>query len=98
MWERHRYNRAAQKGQGRPHKEEIAMEKPKVSAPPKPIRWTTSAIPKWRYGGVEQREAMECTDEPSRGAIMAAIRDLKGTLEPKMDSVTIDLALLHTDV
>ncbi|KAJ1087896.1 hypothetical protein NDU88_001055 [Pleurodeles waltl] len=36
--------------------------------------------------------------EPSLGAIMAAISDLKSTLEPKLDTVTADVSLLLADL
>ncbi|KAJ1113260.1 hypothetical protein NDU88_001514 [Pleurodeles waltl] len=37
------------------------------------------------------------TPEPSLSTIMAAISDLKQTLEPKLDAVTIDVSLLRAD-
>ncbi|KAJ1206442.1 hypothetical protein NDU88_001847 [Pleurodeles waltl] len=36
--------------------------------------------------------------EPSLGAIMAAIQDLRGSLEPKLDTVTVDVTLLRADL
>ncbi|KAJ1209363.1 hypothetical protein NDU88_004741 [Pleurodeles waltl] len=35
--------------------------------------------------------------EPSLGAIMEAIQDLKSSLEPKLDTVTVDVNLLLAD-
>ncbi|KAJ1208076.1 hypothetical protein NDU88_003466 [Pleurodeles waltl] len=35
--------------------------------------------------------------EPLLGAIMEAIRDLKSSLEPKLDAVTVDVNLLRAD-
>ncbi|KAJ1108057.1 hypothetical protein NDU88_005441 [Pleurodeles waltl] len=37
------------------------------------------------------------TPEPSLSTIMAAISDLKQTLEPKLDAVTIDVSLVRAD-
>ncbi|KAJ1202047.1 hypothetical protein NDU88_005850 [Pleurodeles waltl] len=36
--------------------------------------------------------------EPSLGAIMAAIQDLKGSLELKLDAVMVDVTLLRVDL
>ncbi|KAJ1119212.1 hypothetical protein NDU88_007398 [Pleurodeles waltl] len=36
--------------------------------------------------------------EPSMGAIMAAIQDMRGSLEPKLDAVTMDVTLLQADL
>ncbi|KAJ1141798.1 hypothetical protein NDU88_008128 [Pleurodeles waltl] len=36
--------------------------------------------------------------EPSLGAMMKAISDLKTTLEPKLDAVTADVSLLRVDL
>ncbi|KAJ1138525.1 hypothetical protein NDU88_004906 [Pleurodeles waltl] len=36
--------------------------------------------------------------EPSLRAIMAAIQDLKTSLEPKLDAITIDVTLLRADL
>ncbi|KAJ1158341.1 hypothetical protein NDU88_011032 [Pleurodeles waltl] len=38
------------------------------------------------------------TPEPSLNTIMAAISDLKQTLEPKLDAVTIDVSLLRLNL
>ncbi|KAJ1210045.1 hypothetical protein NDU88_005413 [Pleurodeles waltl] len=35
--------------------------------------------------------------EPSLGAIIMAIQDLKTTLEPKLDAVMVDVSLLRAD-
>ncbi|KAJ1155517.1 hypothetical protein NDU88_008247 [Pleurodeles waltl] len=40
---------------------------------------------------------LHTADDPSLSAIMAAIQDLKGTIEPKLDAVTEDITLLQTD-
>ncbi|KAJ1163681.1 hypothetical protein NDU88_004135 [Pleurodeles waltl] len=37
-------------------------------------------------------------DKPSLNAIIAAIQDLKGSLEPKLDVVTVDVTLLQADL
>ncbi|KAJ1178206.1 hypothetical protein NDU88_003453 [Pleurodeles waltl] len=71
------------------------MVKFKGNAAPKLIKWiTTQSLgvrQKKRRWGAESAPA----GEPSLGAIMAATQDLKGTLEPKLDTVTIDVALLR---
>ncbi|KAJ1189151.1 hypothetical protein NDU88_005902 [Pleurodeles waltl] len=36
--------------------------------------------------------------EPSLGAIMTASQDLRGSLEPKLDAVTVDVTLLRADL
>ncbi|KAJ1155023.1 hypothetical protein NDU88_007759 [Pleurodeles waltl] len=36
--------------------------------------------------------------DPSLGAVMVAISDLKSTLEPKLDTVTADVSILHINL
>ncbi|KAJ1170372.1 hypothetical protein NDU88_002249 [Pleurodeles waltl] len=36
--------------------------------------------------------------EPTLGAIMTAIQDLRGSLEPRLDAVTVDVTLLRADL
>ncbi|KAJ1204818.1 hypothetical protein NDU88_000256 [Pleurodeles waltl] len=44
-----------------------------------------------------QEEGLPWEEELLLREIMMAIKDLKGTLEPKLDAVTIDIALLRAD-
>ncbi|KAJ1170904.1 hypothetical protein NDU88_002775 [Pleurodeles waltl] len=45
-------------------------------------------------------QAMEraLPSEPTLGSIIAAIQDLKGTMEPKLEAVTVDVTLLRADL
>ncbi|KAJ1141548.1 hypothetical protein NDU88_007876 [Pleurodeles waltl] len=49
-------------------------------------------------GGGEQSQMVKCAAKPSLRDIMSAIQDLKGTLEPKLDTEMIDVGLLHADL
>ncbi|KAJ1216326.1 hypothetical protein NDU88_003929 [Pleurodeles waltl] len=46
--------------------------------------------------GQETEQNSPC--EPSLSAIMAAIHDLKGSLEPRLDAVVVDVTLLQADL
>ncbi|KAJ1082891.1 hypothetical protein NDU88_003054 [Pleurodeles waltl] len=48
--------------------------------------------------GVDRGQSVECVAEPSLREIKSAIQDLKGTLEPKLDTVTIDVGLLQAEM
>ncbi|KAJ1120821.1 hypothetical protein NDU88_008970 [Pleurodeles waltl] len=76
----------------------IAVGKLRGSAPLQANKIDNYATLKEWQRGDKQRQATMCTKEPSLGAIMAAIRDLKSTLEPKVDVVMVDVALLCTNV
>ncbi|KAJ1119829.1 hypothetical protein NDU88_008014 [Pleurodeles waltl] len=53
-------------------------------------------VPEDAEGGQENDRGP--ADEPSLNAIMAAIQDLRGSLEPKLDAVTVDVNLLRADL
>ncbi|KAJ1150230.1 hypothetical protein NDU88_003025 [Pleurodeles waltl] len=55
-----------------------------------------TVVPDNAGGGQEKDRGP--ADEPSLSAIMAAIHDLRGSLEPKLDAVTVDVNLLHVDL
>ncbi|KAJ1180174.1 hypothetical protein NDU88_005398 [Pleurodeles waltl] len=42
---------------------------------------------------MEERSGLE----PSLGTIMTAIQDLKTSMEPKLDTITVDMSLLQAD-
>ncbi|KAJ1120672.1 hypothetical protein NDU88_008834 [Pleurodeles waltl] len=52
----------------------------------------------WLPGESGQDSARLGASDPSLGAMMAAISDLKSTLEPKSDTVTADVSLLRVDL
>ncbi|KAJ1093560.1 hypothetical protein NDU88_006660 [Pleurodeles waltl] len=55
-----------------------------------------TVVPDNAEGGQEKDQGP--VDKPSLSAIMAAIQDLCGSLEPKLDTVTVDVNLLRTDL
>ncbi|KAJ1197386.1 hypothetical protein NDU88_001246 [Pleurodeles waltl] len=48
----------------------------------------------------EEGQGVDCgpPGEPSLGAIMAAIQDLKGSLVPKQNALMVDITLLRADL
>ncbi|KAJ1139008.1 hypothetical protein NDU88_005386 [Pleurodeles waltl] len=63
-------------------------------AVPRPAGGTV--VPDDAEGGQEKDQGP--ADEPSRSTKLAAIQELCGSLEPKLDAVTVDVNLLHADL
>ncbi|KAJ1181029.1 hypothetical protein NDU88_006240 [Pleurodeles waltl] len=74
------------------------MVKPKIQGPQQSNKMDNYAITKQTPNSSGQGSTGVGPAEPSLGAIMAAISDLKSILEPKLDTVALDVSLLCTDL
>ncbi|KAJ1175641.1 hypothetical protein NDU88_000928 [Pleurodeles waltl] len=74
------------------------MVKPKTHGHQQSNKMDNYAIARQASTPLEQDSAEPGVYEPSLGAIMEAVSDLKSALEPKLDTVTVDVSLLHADL